>query len=55
MTDLLTDPYIEELRRMERYIERQLAWLDTFPTTTADANPCAEGVVGGGLTEQGVK
>jgi hypothetical protein len=48
MTDADAHEACEELRKL--LCIRRIA---TFPTPTADANPCAEAVVGGELTEQG--
>lgn len=36
--DLLTDPYLDELRAMRCEVDRCLAWLDTLPLA-ATANP----------------
>jgi hypothetical protein len=56
MCDLLTDPYIAELRAMERYIDATLAWLDTLPlaaTANPELSPDGEAVAVGGSINRG--
>lgn len=55
--DLLTDPYIAELRAMHDYVEAQLARLDSLYPLTATANPslspdAGAAVAVGGLTSE---
>jgi hypothetical protein len=54
MCDLLTDPYIAELRAMHNYIDATLAWLDTLNPPPAPSNlslspDAGKDGVGGGL------
>lgn len=56
--DLLTDPYIAELRAMHAYVEAQLSWLDTLTAGPASEllSPDETGAVAGGsLSEQGAR
>jgi hypothetical protein len=56
VTDPLCDPYIAELRAMERYIDATLAWLDTLPlaaTAAPELSPDGEAVAVGGSINRG--
>jgi hypothetical protein len=53
VTDLLCDPYLDELRAMSKYIDETFAWLDTLPlaaTANPELSPEGEAVAVGGST-----
>jgi hypothetical protein len=58
VTDLLCDPYLDELRAMSKYIDETFAWLNTLPlaaTANHELSPDGEAVAVGGSIEQGAK
>lgn len=58
MCDLLTDPYLDELRAIGREVDRCMAWLDTLnpppaPSDLSLSPDAGKDGVGGGFLKQG--